>query len=47
VPCFTDPLILADMTVALYSLSGLAALAAAAVFAAGVYTESHPAPDQS
>ena len=30
-----------------YSLSGLAALAAAAVFAAGVYTESHHAPDQS
>jgi hypothetical protein len=30
----------------LHSLSGLAALAAAAVFAAGVYAEAHRAPGQ-
>ncbi len=34
------------MPTIMFSLSGLAALAAAAVFAAGIYTESHPAPDQ-
>ncbi len=34
------------MSIALHLLGGAAALAAAAVFAAGVYAESHPAPDQ-
>ena len=31
----------------LYAGAGLAALAAAALFAAGVYAEHHPVPDQS
>ncbi len=34
------------MPIAIYTLSGLAALATAALIAAGVYTESHHAPDQ-
>jgi hypothetical protein len=31
----------------IYASCGLAAIAAAAVFAAGVYSERHHAPDQS
>jgi hypothetical protein len=34
------------MTIATLSLSGLLALVTAAVFAAGVYAERHPVPDQ-
>ena len=34
------------MPILLHALCGLTALTAAAVFAAGVYTESHHAPDQ-
>jgi 3-deoxy-D-manno-octulosonic acid (KDO) 8-phosphate synthase len=34
------------MSIVLYSFTGVIACAAAAVFAAGVWAESHPAPDQ-
>jgi hypothetical protein len=37
---------LTAVSIALYSLSGAVALAAAAAFAAGVWAESHRAPDQ-
>ena len=37
----------ADMPILLRSISGLALVAAGLVVAAGVYTESHHAPDQS
>jgi hypothetical protein len=45
---FSPPPMLAPMFSSLmHSISGLAALAAAVVFAAGVYAEGHRAPGQS